>query len=123
VAFSHPGVLLLSLLLGGIGWGAEGVAFHYLLTLMGADIGLWSALAIFTFATLAGGASGAPGGIGGAETAMIALLTYEGVPLEVSIPATAIIRVTTLWFAIAIGLIVFPLAERRSFRVQHGLEN
>jgi uncharacterized protein (TIRG00374 family) len=90
---------------------------------MGAGTDLWSALAIFTFATLAGGASGSPGGIGGAEAAMIALLSYENVPLEVSIPATAIIRVTTLWFAIGIGLVVFPLAERLSFRVQDALEN
>jgi uncharacterized membrane protein YbhN (UPF0104 family) len=43
---------------------------------------------------------------------MIALLTLEGVPLAVSVPATAIIRLTTLWFAIALGLIAFPVAER-----------
>ena len=54
---------------------------------------------------------------------MIALLALEGVPLEVSLPATAIIRVTTLWFAIGIGLLVFPLAEKISLRHHHGLEN
>ena len=53
---------------------------------------------------------------------MIALLAMEGVPLEVSVPATAIIRVTTLWFAIGIGLLVFPVAERNSLRHTHGLE-
>ena len=121
--FSQPWVLLAALLLGGVGWGAEGYAFHLLLGWMGSDIGLWSALAIFTFATLAGGATGAPGGIGGAEAAMIALLSLEGVPLEVSIPATAIIRITTLWFAIAIGFIFFPIAERHSLKEHHGLEN
>jgi len=121
-AFSHPVVLLISLVLGSTGWAAEGVAFYYLLDFMGAGVGLWSALAIFTFATLAGGASGAPGGIGGAEAAMVALLSYQGVPIEISVPATAIIRITTLWFAIAIGLIVFPMAERHSFKVQNGLE-
>ncbi len=121
--FSQPRVLLAALLLGGVGWGAEGYAFHLLLGWMGNGIGPWSALAIFTFATLAGGATGAPGGIGGAEAAMIALLSLEGVPLEVSIPATAIIRITTLWFAIAIGLIFFPIAERHSLKEHHGLEN
>ena len=83
---------------------------------MGADIGFFMALAIFTFSTLAGGLTGAPGGVGGAEAAMVALLALEGIPLEVSVPATAIIRITTLWFAIAIGLLVFPLAERISTR-------
>ena len=120
--FSHPAVLSAGLLLGGAGWAAEGVAFYMLLTWMGADVSLWSAIAIFTFATLAGGLTGSPGGLGGAEAAMIGLLALEGVPLEVSLPATAIIRVTTLWFAIAIGLVVFPMAERKSLKVQNGLE-
>jgi len=114
--FSAPGVAAGALLLGIAGWVAEGYAFQLLLAWMGAEIGLAKALAIFTFATLAGGLTGAPGGLGGAEAAMIALLTLDGIPLEVSIPATAIIRVTTLWFAIGLGLLVFPLAERMSFR-------
>lgn len=112
--FSNGPVMALALALGLIGWVAEGYAFHLLLVWMGADIGLAKAIAIFTFSTLAGGLTGAPGGVGGAEAAMVALLSLEGIPLEVSIPATAVIRLTTLWFAIAIGLAVFPLAERMS---------
>lgn len=121
--FSAPGVLTSALLLGLIGWAAEGYAFHLLLIWMGSGVGVWTALGIFTFSTLAGSLTGSPGGVGGAEAAMIGLLSLEGVPLEVSIPATAIIRVTTLWFAIAIGLIMFPVAERASLKVQNGLEN
>lgn len=120
--FSNPWILAVATALGLIGWFAEGLAFHYLLVWMGADIGLWHAVAIFVFATLAGGLTGAPGGVGGAEGAMILLLQLEGVPLEVSVPATLIIRVTTLWFAIAIGFLVFPLAERLSNRGAYALE-
>nr|WP_240610986.1 lysylphosphatidylglycerol synthase transmembrane domain-containing protein [Oceaniglobus ichthyenteri] len=112
--FSNPTVIAAAMGLGLIGWVAEGVSFHLLLIWMGHDIGLATAIGIFLFSTLAGGLTGAPGGLGGAEAAMIALLTLEGVPLAVSVPATAIIRLTTLWFAIALGLIAFPLAERRS---------
>lgn len=112
--FSHGPVMAAALGLGLIGWLAEGYAFHILLTWMGADIGIAKAIAIFTFSTLAGGLTGAPGGVGGAEAAMIALLSLEGIPLDVSIPATAVIRLTTLWFAILIGLAIFPLAERMS---------
>lgn len=114
--FTHGPTLALGLAAGLLGWAAEGYAFHLLLTAMGADIGTAKAIAIFLFATLAGGLTGAPGGLGGAEAAMVALLSFEGIPLEVSIPATAVIRLTTLWFAIVIGLAVFPLAERRSVR-------
>lgn len=121
--FSHGPVLAVTLALGAAGWFAEGLAFHFLLGWMGAEIGLWKAVAIFLFSTLAGGLTGAPGGVGGAEAAMIGLLALDGVPLEVSVPATAIIRVTTLWFAIAIGMAIFPLAERLSLKEAHALEN
>ncbi|MDA5094034.1 lysylphosphatidylglycerol synthase transmembrane domain-containing protein [Aliiroseovarius sp. KMU-50] len=113
-AFTSPTLMTSAAILGVIGWIAEGYAFHLLLVWLGSDIGFATAVAIFVFSTLAGGLTGAPGGVGGAEAAMIALLALEGVPLEVSVPATAIIRVTTLWFAIGIGLLIFPLAERHS---------
>ena len=121
-AFSNPVVMSAATLLGLIGWGAEAVAFWLLLDWLGADVGLGAAAAIFIFATLAGGLTGAPGGVGGAEAAMVALLALEGVPLEISVPATLIIRVTTLWFAIGIGLLIFPFAERISKRMSDGLE-
>ena len=118
-AFRSPWILVSATLLGAIGWFAEGAAFYYLLSWLGAETGLWMAVAIFLFSTLAGGLTGAPGGIGGAEATMIALLTLEGIPLAISIPATLIIRLTTLWFAIILGLVVFPLAERASKRAAH----
>jgi glycosyltransferase 2 family protein len=120
--FSAAGLMAVAGLLGLVGWFAEGYAFHLLLAWMGADIGIAKAVAIFVFSGLAGGLTGAPGGVGGAEAAMIALLTLEGVGLEASVPATAIIRVTTLWFAIGIGLAVFPLAEKLSLRQKHVVE-
>lgn len=122
-AFTSPTLIAVAALIGVVGWVAEGYAFHLLLMWMGADIGFAKAVAIFVFATLAGGLTGAPGGVGGAEAAMVALLALEGVPLDTSLPATIIIRVTTLWFAIGIGFLVFPLAERSSLRHQHGMEN
>ena len=120
--FSNPAMLSVAALIGAVGWFAECVAFYLLLGWMGAGVDLPTAAAIFIFATLAGGLTGAPGGVGGAEAAMVALLALEGVPLEVSLAATAIIRVTTLWFAIAIGLAVFPFAEGYSKRGRDALE-
>lgn len=117
--FSRAGVMVPALVLGAIGWFAEGLAFHLLLVWMGADIGLLTAIGIFMVAMIGGGLTGAPGGLGGAEAAMVALLSLQGVGLEVSIPATAIIRLTTLWFAIAIGLAVFPFATRAASRGHH----
>lgn len=112
-AFARGHVLLPALALGMAGWAAEGYAFHLLLDWFGADISFARALAIFIFATLAGGLTGAPGGLGGAEAAMIALLSLDGVPLETSVAATVLIRFTTLWFAVLIGMAAFPFAERQ----------
>ena len=120
--FSTPHMMTAAAVLGLVGWLAEGYAFYLLLQWMGADIDFWSAVAIFVFATLAGGLTGAPGGVGGAEAAMVALLMLQHVPLEMSVPATLIIRVTTLWFALGIGLAVFPFAERLSKKDRHALE-
>lgn len=122
-AFTGPYMLMAAGAFGLVGWMAEGYAFHLLLTWMGADIGLWTAVGIFVFATLAGGLTGAPGGLGGAEAAMVALLVLDGVPLEIAVPATLVIRVTTLWFAILIGLLIFPVAERHSQKAKHALES
>ncbi len=122
-AFSSFTVTGSATVLGLIGWGAEAIAFWLLLDWMGADVGLGAATAIFIFATLAGGLTGAPGGVGGAEAAMVLLLGLQGVPPEISVPATLIIRVTTLWFAIGIGLLIFPFAERASKRKKDGLES
>ena len=113
-AFSRADILTLATILGLIGWLAEGYAFWLLLTWMDANISFWLAVLIFVFSTLAGGLTGAPGGIGGAEAAMVGLLLLEGIPLEVALPATAVIRLTTLWFAILIGLGIFPYAEAKS---------
>ncbi len=121
--FSDARTLAFAAALGLIGWMAEGYAFYVLLMWMGADVGLWAAIAIFVFSSLAGGLTGAPGGVGGAEAAMIGLLMTQHVPLEMSLPATLIIRVTTLWFAIGIGLAIFPFAERLSLKGRHALEN
>lgn len=121
-SFTGPGTLLAAGALGVVGWMAEGYAFYLLLMWMGAGVELWAALGIFIFATLAGGLTGAPGGLGGAEAAMVGLLALQGVPLDIALPATLIIRVTTLWFAIGIGLLVFPFAERHSKKATHALE-
>ncbi len=111
--FAPPQVILPALALSTLGWLLEGYAFYLLLGWLSVDIGFWMAVGIFLFSMLGGGATGLPGGLGGAEAVMVGLLSLQGIPLEISLPATIIIRITTLWFAILIGLIVFPLAERK----------
>jgi len=118
--FASPMVVLPALSLSTFGWLLEGYSFYLLMLWLGVDIGFWMAVGIFVFAMLGGGATGMPGGLGGAEAVMVGLLSLQGVPLEIALPATLIIRITTLWFAILLGILIFPLAERKG--PQHALE-
>lgn len=112
--FMHLRVLAPTLAIGVVGWALEGLAFWLLLDWLGATVPLATATAIFLVAVLSGALSGLPGGLGGTEATAVALLLLHGVSPETAILATAIIRIATLWFAVAIGLFVFPVAESRS---------
>jgi uncharacterized membrane protein YbhN (UPF0104 family) len=43
---------------------------------------------------------------------MIGLLSLHGVKLDTAIVATAVVRITTLWFAVLLGMIALPFALR-----------
>jgi len=107
-----PRLALPALGLGMLGWLAEALAFYLLLDAMGAPIGLLEATLIFTAGMLVGALTMVPGGVGGTEGAMLALLSLQGVPMSVAVPATIVIRVTTLWFAVALGFAAMPSALR-----------
>lgn len=113
-AFTVPTVALPNLALGCLGWMLEGFAFWLLLDWLGASISFWAATAIFLIALLSGALLGFPGGLGGVEASAVLLLVIQNVPSETAIIATLVIRVTTLWFAVALGILVFPLAEYRA---------
>jgi uncharacterized protein (TIRG00374 family) len=98
-------LLLYGSFLGIIAWAAEGVALYYLLLLMNIDIGLGTTIFIYAFSLLIGAISFMPGGLGGAEVTMIKLLTLYEVPLSMAVAVTIIIRLTTLWFSVVLGLI------------------
>lgn len=97
-----PGVTLLSVL----AWGAEALAFHWILGWMGADISLAFAVFVYALAMLAGAISFMPGGLGGAEAVMVALLMWKGMASADAIAATVLIRLATLWFAVGIGALM-----------------
>ncbi len=107
----RPGLLLAATLVGLVAWGAEALAFQWILGWMGHAVPLTLAIFIYAASMLAGAASMLPGGMGGAEAVMIFLLTHHGVPLPAAIAATVFIRLTTLWFAVLIGLFALILSR------------
>ncbi|MGV6395346.1 lysylphosphatidylglycerol synthase transmembrane domain-containing protein [Pseudomonas caspiana] len=117
----------LSLLIGVtslsvVAWSAEALAFHWILNWMGADIELTFAVFVYALAMLAGAISFMPGGLGGAEAVMVGLLVWKGMSSADAIAATVLIRLATLWFAVAIGAGMLLQLKSGNAADQHPVE-
>ncbi|MDY6979291.1 MAG: lysylphosphatidylglycerol synthase transmembrane domain-containing protein [Pseudomonadota bacterium] len=104
----YPGLLL-----GALAWLIQGMAFYYLLQISGSSLSVNAALGIYALSLLAGALSFIPGGIGATEGAMALLLLAHGVEREIAFSLPIINRVTTLWFAVALGLLANTLLAWR----------
>jgi len=106
-------MLLYGIALGLVAWGSEGVAFYYIMHVLGSDLSLPTALFIYAFSMLVGAFSFLPGGLGGFEASMVALLMLNNVAQPQAVAATVLIRLATLWFAVALGVIALSMSERK----------
>lgn len=106
-------MLLYGITLGLVAWGAEGVAFYYIMHVLGSDLSLPIALFIYAFSMLVGAFSFLPGGLGGTEATMVTLLILNHVAQPQAVAATVLIRLATLWFAVALGVIALSMPERK----------
>jgi len=111
--FSLP-MLLYGIAIGLVAWGSEGLAFYYIMHVLGSDLTLQGALFIYAFSMLVGALSFLPGGLGGTEATMVALLMLHNIPQPQAVAATVLIRLATLWFAVALGVIAMTLPERKA---------
>jgi len=101
-----PLLLLQGLVIGVVAWFAECAGFYIVLMGFGAEVSLSTATFIYAFATIFGALTLLPGGIGTTEGTMTGLLTVQGLPVIDAVAATFVIRVCTLWFAVAVGALV-----------------
>lgn len=108
-----PVLLATATALSLLAWAAESYAFYLILTWMGQQVSLLYACSVYALSLLAGAISFLPGGLGGAEAAMVGLLLLSGVPEVEAIAATLIVRLVTLWFAVALGAIALMLGDSR----------
>jgi uncharacterized protein (TIRG00374 family) len=107
-----PGRFVIGFLIGLCAWGAESLGFFLLIQAFGTSLNLSAAVYIYAFSMLAGAVSFLPGGLGGSEASMILLLRLSSVPLPVAVSATLLIRLATLWYAVAIGIVALILGTR-----------
>jgi uncharacterized protein (TIRG00374 family) len=97
--------LLIACFLGIAAWFCECVAFHVTVDAMGYTITLWQSTFIYAFATFFGALTFLPGGLGATEGSLTGLAILQGVPRDAASAITIIVRIATLWFAVALGLL------------------
>jgi len=109
----RPMLLLGATTLSLLAWAAEAYAFYLILGWMGMEVSIPFAFSVYALSMLAGALSFLPGGLGGAEAVMVGLLLWAGMPEAEAIAATLIIRLATLWFAVALGGLTLLLGGSR----------
>jgi uncharacterized membrane protein YbhN (UPF0104 family) len=105
--------------LTGLAWAAQGLAVWLLCREAGLSIGVLQAAGFYAVAMVGGALSLLPAGLGGMEALLTGLLVLHGAGTAQAIGITVLVRLATLWFAVAIGALalVYSAAIRDiSFR-------
>ncbi len=113
----EPRGLALMTLLSVASWFFEVLAYYLTLTGLGVDHGydtMLKAAFILPISTLAAAIAFTPGGLFVAEIGLTGLSRrLLDLPKDVATVGTVIIRLATLWFGVAVGLVAFALLTRR----------
>jgi uncharacterized protein (TIRG00374 family) len=105
-------ISLAALALGTFAWAAECGSLWLVCRAISAPIRPADAAFIYAAATLAGSLFFLPGGLGGTEGTLILLLSQIGLSTQMAVTASLVVRLATLWLAVAIGLMAFVVARR-----------
>ena len=100
-------VFTFSLALSVFAWFLEGVGYALVAWGFGVGLNLFEGVFIYTAALIGGVLTFFLGGLGATEGGMVGLGMAFGMSASISAASTLIIRVMTLWYAVAIGWLVF----------------
>jgi uncharacterized membrane protein YbhN (UPF0104 family) len=93
-------------------WACECVGLWLVCRGLGLDVPLGQACFIYAAGTLVGSLSFLPGGLGGTEATIVWLLGKVAVAGPPAAAAAIIIRIFTLWLAVAVGLAFWAPSRR-----------
>ena len=101
----NPFLIIKASVLSLIAWTAEAFALYTILLFLDVELNISFVIFIYAISMLAGAISFIPGGLGATEAVMISILIWKGVGKPEAVASTLIIRLTTLWFAVVLGVI------------------
>lgn len=93
-------------------WACECGGMWLVCSGLGLDVPLGQACFVYAAGTLVGSLSFLPGGLGGTEATIVWLLGRLAVPSATAGAAALIIRIFTLWLAVAVGLAFWGPSRR-----------
>jgi glycosyltransferase 2 family protein len=100
-------------LLSAVSWFCECLAAYVCVRGLSLDLSLADTVVVFTLGSLAGALSFLPGGLGVADASMTGLIRVLGdTSKATAAAATVLIRLATLWFAVALGLLGLAVEAR-----------
>jgi len=113
-ALFRPLATLAAVWLGMVSWLGEGIGFYLILLGLGLAPG-WglasAAVFVLSFSTIVGAVSALPGGLGAAEASIAGMLALTaGLTATQAAAGALLIRLATLWFGVALGLLVWAFS-------------
>jgi uncharacterized membrane protein YbhN (UPF0104 family) len=96
-----------------LAYGLQALVFAAYVQALGADLDPARCVTIFASAMLLGAATMVPGGLGATEAALVYQLAQAGMPVADAVAAAIAIRLSTLWFAMLIGVLCLLTFIRR----------
>ena len=86
-------------------WAAQGLAVWLICQELQLDLPWLTATGFYALAMVAGALSALPAGLGGTEAVLTGLLLAQGATPGEALTITVLVRLLTLWLAVAIGLL------------------
>ncbi len=93
------------MVIGLFAWSAEALAFAWLAQELGGQGSTVIYMSIFCASIIVGALTFVPGGLGGTEVVLYMLSVATGMGEAEALAATILIRLATLWYAVALGLL------------------
>jgi 2-polyprenyl-3-methyl-5-hydroxy-6-metoxy-1,4-benzoquinol methylase len=118
----QPRALMVVLLLTGLAWVLPAFALSGVLRLLQSPLPFIPVLGMFSYSTIIGSITGLPLGMGVTGSLLVRELQSQGVGLAGAVLSTAVFRMGTAWFSVALGLLAALLYRRRMSAILHAQE-